>query len=460
MYFSREKELDAVLRTLRSEHAGAVVVVGEPGSGRSTIVQTAAAREGPPIAVVRSSFAETRWEFSGVSAFLAAIDGVLGTELQSRIDLCDLTGSPFDLARRVEVQLRKSVSEDCLLVIDDVDDLDMASQQVLGYIIRRCPSPSMKTLLTMRSAEFGGPFGGIPRVTLEPLDVPTLVELGRSLTSPAANAAVLELAAYPSVGNPLAYKSILGEFGEGVIAGEEALPLPLRPGSELMIKLRPRLEQLSEESRRAFGIVASGPYLPEDILVDFEGLSAVSVEELVAQKMLRRSGGVLTITEPAFGAAAYWGVPAADRIAIHKGLAAAYEERYPGLNAWHRSFFCPSGDLADIMLARSIELVRSGNPAMSVAFTERALGLTGVRVREGLLVRLGKELIDSAEYDMARRVIQFAHRPEASEETRLKITSELLVVDYVQYQTVSHRQVSTLIGLHARVCARGSSASP
>lgn len=455
-YFSRTEELTAVIDHVRRGHGSSVVLTGSRGLGKTTLVEALLERDDLPTTSVAINSAESTWQYSGLTAYLGSIDAAVGSDLLATAHRISFDGETFDVAKSIGDLLRRADLGEQLVVIDDADDMDTASQQVLGYVMRRKVSPRIRHVLTVDSLGDTSAFSGIPSITLEPLPARTLIRIGLENLPPTASYVVLDFVARASAGNPLNFKSILGELSMKELGDEVPLSVPLRPGKALTARAEREISGLSDAAREALNVLSCGLYVPLALVDEIEALTAEAVEELIENGFATRTELTLRI-DCAVSAVVYWNLDAAHRLETHRLLARLSGEQFPGTRAWHISFTEPDVRLVSVMLDHSITLLRVGFVSGAAEFVDRALGMTDGSHGEQL-VEVAAGFPDNGEYDLARRCLRFAFGAGVSAEARLEGTIILVFLDYMQFQTISPRQieatVSELEHSHPNECVR------
>lgn len=456
-FFSRPEELAAVVDGVHRGHAGSVVLIGSHGLGKTTVVKALAETAAVPSAFVTSSSAESEWPYSGVSAYLSSIDATLGSDLLATAQVDGLEGEPFGVAQRIEMILRRADLKEHIVIVDDADTMDRESQLVLGYVIRRKSSPRMHHVLTVGAVVTYGPFNGIPSICLEPLDERSLVRLGLENRPPTVSYVVVELVARSSHGNPLVFNSMLGQLSAEELDGEAAVSVPLKPGSALTKRTMDRFDSLAEPTLAALRILSCGPFLPLPVADEVEGLTMEAMEELIENGLVGRSETALHIVDCAAAGAVYWSLSAGQRLELHRMLMSICADRFPGISAWHATFADPNSRYLEAMLAESESLLRAGYANSAAVFVERALWISDGSHREQL-VAVSKGFLSNAQYDLARRYLQFANGPQLSPEAKLEVAANLVFIDYMQFETISLRQIMSTVSefrsTHPEICAR------
>lgn len=401
---------------------------------------------------------ESTWPLSGLSAFLAAVDDAVGSRHLSVLDATEVPDTPFEIARILDGLIRRGPPRRMVVFIHDADDMDEGSQQVLGFLARRLAVDHMRIVLSVRFMDSESPFGGIPRIVLEPLDLKPLIEMGISLSTPKTSTSVLEYLARASSGNPLAFTSMLGALPKNVLEGEEPLPIPLRPGLRLSDLAAEDVAALDEGARSAFELLSCGPFLPASVFGALCATPAASLEILFAHDLVRRAGEKLIVKETAIASAIYWLIPTDERMALHEKLRAACEKEHQGLFAWHASFVPSPGEHLESLFAEASELIVNGMTLSGIQFIERARAGTEDTNLTEMFEPFIRSCIYAAEYGMARRYLHVVRKVSAWTSTPPNFAVFYLVLDYVQYQSVPTRAIRTTVGAFSTTagdqCAR------
>ncbi|MFH8496437.1 AAA family ATPase [Streptomyces coeruleorubidus] len=185
----RERELARIAQLVHAEDAGGpkvLVLVGEPGAGKSTLVDRAAsqaAARGRRVLRVRGSEGEEDLPFAGVHQLLRPV--IAGVErLPPRqhdalrcafgTNEIDTSRTPDQLLIRLGVLtlLSDAASERPLLIaVDDAQWLDVGSLDVLAFVARRLEGEPAVMLLAARDEAVPGRFDhDFPHLTAGPLE--------------------------------------------------------------------------------------------------------------------------------------------------------------------------------------------------------------------------------------------------------------------------------------------------
>ena len=233
----RERELEAV-RALVEAGAGALVLEGEAGIGKTTVwtagLEDAQAR-GFRVLVARPAEAETALPYATVSDLLEPVldDAVRSMPLPQRraLDVALGRSAPGAVshtrfvAAALLTALRTLAADVPLLVaIDDMQWVDAASTEPLTYALRRVASDSTTVLATRRADMPGGvALAGAARVRIDALDADEIARLVRGRLGLELHRSVLRRIAARSGGNPF---FALELARDGRLAADPDAPLP------------------------------------------------------------------------------------------------------------------------------------------------------------------------------------------------------------------------------------------
>ena len=434
---SEKAVLNALLAGITSG-GGALLVTGEPGIGKSALVDYAAWRAraaGFTVLTCVGAEAEARLPFGGLHQLLAPVRGAfdaLGTadrdvlcaalgeiavqEIKPRTP-CSETLSVYRVARAALTLLASTADQAPVLVAaDDVHWLDEPTCEVLAFIATRLAADPVLLLAGGRDGELqGSPLGAVAlrELRLGPLDAAAAEALlyTRTLADPKVRGRLLAWAA----GNPLALIELPAAAAELTVLN--GLDLSADPNGEqaaehwgippARLPLTRRLEQafaarlaalppvsrdllliaaLNDsadlaEIRAAAGRLAGRPLTGEDMAaVVAAGLAEVTGDGEGAAE----EAGVLRFRHPLVRAAVHNAATAAQRRTAHGALAAALSAA-PSRGLWHQAAAATAPDeaLAAALeqLARDAEL----RGAAATAFTalQRAIQLSGDQEHRG-----------------------------------------------------------------------------
>ncbi|MFD4637127.1 AAA family ATPase [Lentzea sp. NPDC058436] len=350
----RDREIGAVVDALAPEGPGALVLLGDPGIGKSALVAVLVARareRGVRVLSVAGSATESDLPFSGLHRLLLpVIDRVeLLPERQSRSLLSafglDGGGGAGDRMATclAALSLLSSLADEgpLLVVVDDAQWIDPATRDVVSFLARRLEGEPVGLLIAARGSTFER---GVPTMVLGPLDRGDAERVLDDQPSPPAGA-LRERILLEAAGNPLA----LVEFPkaverEGTLAGE----LPL---TELLERtFAHRVSALSKEVRYALVVAAAEG--TGDLAVVHRALghdNPAVWSQAEETGLVRIVDGRVVFQHPLMRSAVYGSAPVASRERAHGSLAAVLdgdEDR----RAWHLAAGATSPD-EDVALA-------------------------------------------------------------------------------------------------------------
>ena len=373
--------LSQLLDAARAGRSGVLVVRGEPGVGKTALLDWAVeSAAGLRVARVAGVESEVELPFAAVQQLCAPMLDELGSLPDPQRAALGVafgleTGPAPDrfLVGLAVLSLVSGVAErqPLLCVIDDAQWLDQASALVLAFVARRLLAEPVALVFAAR--EPGGEFQGLPELLVGGLGEGDARELLRSVIRGPLDERVRDRIVAETRGNPLA----LLELPRGV----PGLPgLPGLPG-RIEESFRGRLEGLPAATQRLMLVAAAEP-AGEPALVwraaERLGIGAEAVAP-AADAGLLAIGERVVFRHPLVRSAVYRAASPAERRAAHRALAGATDPRAdPDRRAWHRAQASPGPD-EDVAaeLERSAGRAQArGGLAAAAAFLERSAALT------------------------------------------------------------------------------------
>src|SRR5580704_17615647 len=381
--------LSGLLAAARAGRSGVLVLRGEPGVGKTALLDWAVG-SAAGLRVVRVAGVESEMELD-----YAALQQLCAPMLDQLGGLPDpqreALGVAFGLAAGAApdrflvglaaLSLLSAVAErePVLCVVDDAQWLDRASALVLGFVARRLLAEPVA--LVFATHEPGAEFRGLPELVVEGLGDGAARELLGSVLGGPLDERVRDRIVAEARGNPLA----LLELPRGVPPGvPRSVPgVPGMPGSSVRIEesFRGRVEVLPAANRRLMLVAAAEPVGDPGLVWRAAERLGIGAEALAPAA----DAGLLTIGErvlfrhPLVRSAVYRAASPAERRAAHQALAGATDPQAdPDRRAWHRAQATPGPD-EDV----AAELERSAGRAQArgglvaaAAFLERSAALT------------------------------------------------------------------------------------
>ena len=387
--------LSGLLEAARAGRSGVLVVRGEPGVGKTALLDWAVG-SAAGLRVVRVAGVESEMElaFAALQQVCAPMLGLLGGLPDPQRAALGVafgleTGPAPDrfLVGLAALGLLSEVAEQqpLLCVIDDAQWLDRASALVLGFVARRLLADPVALVFAAR--EPGEEFRGLPELLVGGLGDGDARELLGSVISGPLDERVRDRIVAETRGNPLALLELPRDATPADQAGGFGLPsvpgLPGVPGSSGRIEdsFRRRVEVLPAATQRLMLVAAAEP-------AGDPGLVWMAAERLGIETgavVPAADAGLLTIGErvvfrhPLVRSAVYRAAPPAERRAAHQALADATDPQAdPDRRAWHRAQATAGPDEGVAAeLERSAGRAQArGGLAAAAAFLERSAALT------------------------------------------------------------------------------------
>ncbi|MEV7392686.1 LuxR family transcriptional regulator [Streptomyces sp. NPDC091215] len=401
--------LDRLLAAVDGSGPQVLVLTGEPGAGKSTLVDRAAERgrsRGLRILRVRGSEGETGLGLSGVHQLLhpllpgdtlptaqrEALERAFGAgaaQYELGLDQLSLCVSVLGLITEA------AAHGPLLLLVDDVQWLDLGSVDVLAFLARRLESKPVVLLLAAREESVPARFDrDFPQVTVGPLSRTAAGQLLDAQPDPPrgkARAEILQQAA----GNPLALIELpralargrtgsaggaggiggVGGIGGAGGAGGAALPLTAR----LENLFAADLPALPAPTREALLLVAAaGAARLTELMRAAPALDVLrALDPAERAGLVRVENGQVLPRHPLVRSAVYHAASFHERRQAHLALAVALADE-PDRRAWQLAA-AATGEDAEVAdaLAESAERARGrGGYAAAATALERAAELT------------------------------------------------------------------------------------
>jgi DNA-binding CsgD family transcriptional regulator len=388
----REREraaLDRLLESARDGYGGALVVHGEPGVGKTALLDDSV-EKATTLRIVRSAGVESEMElpFAAVQQLCAPILA-LGERLPrpQRDALAIAFGlspgpppNPFLVALAILGLLSEAARERGLLcVIDDAQWLDRASAQALGFAARRLTVERIAIVFATR--ETGPALRGLPEVHVEPLGHRDARALLESVLPAPLDDQVLERLIVETRGNPLALMELPRGLTSSQLAGGFGVlaAAPMHAGIEESFQRR--VAALPREARLLVLIAASEP--TGDATLLWRAAERLGIPESAA--FAAESNGLIAFQprvafrHPLVRSAVYRAAGAVERTEVHQALAEATDpETDPDRRAWHRAqaALMPDEDVAADLERSAARAQARGGFAAAAAFLERSAALT------------------------------------------------------------------------------------
>jgi len=381
--------LDRLLDAVRAGEGRALVVRGEPGVGKTALLDYLAEHaSGCRVARAAGIEAEMELAYAGVHQLLTPmLDRLERLPDPQREALGTAFGiSPGPAPDRFLVglatlSLLSEVAEEHPLVclVDDAQWLDHASAQVLAFVARRLEAESVGLVFAARvpSEELVG----LPELVVEGLEeADARALLAAALPGP-LDAQIRDRLVAEAGGNPLALLELPRGLTPAELAGGFALPDALRLSGRIEASFRRRLDALPADTRMLLLVAAAEPV--GDPLLMWRAAERLGIGTQAAtpaaEAGLLEVGARVRFRHSLVRSAAYRSASLQARQAVHRALAEATDPTLdPDRRAWHRAHATPGPDESVAAeLERSAGRAQArGGLAAAAAFLERAALLT------------------------------------------------------------------------------------
>jgi DNA-binding CsgD family transcriptional regulator len=422
--YGRSNERARIARLLtdaRHGHSGVLVVHGELGIGKTTLLMDTA-DQAAGFRVLRGAGYQTEVElaFAALHRLLRPVldrtdrlPAPQASALWGAFGHADTHTNRFLIELGVLGLLATVAAQQPLLcLVDDAHLLDQPSADALVFVARRLEREPIVVLLAARDAnlrQFSPP--GLADLGLSGLDreaAGQLLEAHAGKVAPAVGDRLVE----ETGGNPLALVELAAALTSGQLAGDEPLPqrLPLSAGLQQgfaqRVRQLPQLTQTlllvaaAEDSGELATILAAGQAL---------GASPAALEPAQRAGLVQVSDLELAFRHPLVRSAIYQGAPLTARQAAHRALIQTLGgEQDVDRRAWHlaAATLGPNEPAAAALEASAERARRRGGPAAAAAALERAAALTpqpGPRARRR--VAAAQDLWDSGHTQRAQALL-------------------------------------------------------
>jgi DNA-binding CsgD family transcriptional regulator len=381
---AEQERVEGLLHAAREGISGALVVRGEPGIGKTALLEHAAQRA-DGMRVLRGAGIESEAElpFAGLHLLLRpaadALEALPGPQRQAlagAFGLGDASSGDRFLVGAAVLSLLAHLAEaqPLLCLVDDAQWLDRPSAEALLFAARRLDREGVVVLFAVR--EHSGEFApaGVPELTLAGLDADSagalLDDLGAGLPPDQRERLIVE-----TRGNPLALREL-----PPLIATQGAHHGVIPLTSRVLDAFHHQVRALPPGSRQLLLVAAADDTgdVPTLLLAAGAlGLGAADLQPAETSGLVSVTTGGLAFRHPLIRAAVYHGAPLVQRVAVHAALAEAHADDIDR-RAWHLALAATGADervAADLEQAADRAQARGGHGAAAATY-ERAAALS------------------------------------------------------------------------------------
>ena len=387
--------LSGLIDAVREGESQVLVVRGEPGVGKTTLLEHVAGQEhGCQLARASGVQSEMELAFAGLHQLCAPMLGraerlPLPQQDALRTAFGLVAGPPPDrfIVGLAALNLLSEVAADRPLIclIDDEQWLDQASAQALGFAARRLGANPVGLVFATRDP--GAELAGLPELEVDGLPEADARALLHSALAGPLDEQVRDLIVAETRGNPTALLELPERLSPAELAGGFGLPRSAAATSRAGRTFDRQLAALPAQTRRLVALAAADPSGDRALIWRAAGLLGIPVQagEPAAEAGLVEFGGLVRFRHPLARSAAYRSASLRERREAHAALAEATDQvADPDRRAWHRAeaAAAPDEEVA-VELERSAgrAQARGGLPA-AAAFLERSVALTADPARQ------------------------------------------------------------------------------
>jgi AAA ATPase domain len=377
--------LDRVLEATHEGHGGVLAVYGEPGVGKSALLDYAI-EAGADFLVVRAVGVEGEMELA-----FAALQQLCSPSLDLMERLPDPQRDAFEVALGLSAGrppnpflvglavlnlLSEAAEEQPLLcVVDDAQWLDLASARVLAFVARRLLAEKIAMVFAAREPIEA--LDGFAELRVEPLGRRDARALLDSVLPARLDERVLERIVVETRGNPLALLELPRGLTPAQLAGGFGLPAALPLSAWIEESFARRLKRLPRDMRRLLLVAAADPTGDAALAwraAEILGIAGAAAHSLESDGLLAFDAGV-TFRHPLARSAVYRAAGPDERSEVHRALAEATDPIIdPDRRAWHRAQAAsrPDEDVAAELERSAARAQARGGFAAAAAFLERS----------------------------------------------------------------------------------------
>jgi DNA-binding CsgD family transcriptional regulator len=388
--------LDRLFAQAREGRSGVLALVGEPGIGKTALLEHAAERaDGMWILRARGIEPEAVIPFAGLAELLLPILGALdriptpqSTALAGALALGPARARDRFAVGAATLSLLSVCAEEgpLALLIDDAHWLDRSSAETLLFVARRLLADPIALVLTVRE--------GQPSL-LDGTDIRTLriAGLDRSDAAELLSGAdvpddAVELLHRATGGNPLALIELAPQATQLRALPNDA-PLPI--STSIASAFLRRFGRLPEPTRRVLVLVAASDPCGLGVLARAASRMGLNLDDLAPSEeagLVRVGLDTVEFTHPLARSAVFAEASAPERREAHGALAAVLPDRDFDRRAWHlaAASLGPNDRAADALMQAGERARERSAYAVATAAFARAAGLCSTDSARGQLL--------------------------------------------------------------------------
>jgi DNA-binding CsgD family transcriptional regulator len=387
--------LDRLTTDVRAGHSRVLTLRGEPGAGKSILLDYLAGRasgSGCRVARVGAVQSEMELAFAGLhqlcAPLLDRLDRLPGPQEEALRTAFGLAAGPppdrFLVGLAVLSLLSEMAGERPLVcVVDDQQWLDRASAQALGFVARRLAADPVGLVFAARDPDED--LAGLPELAVGGLRAADARALLDSVLAGPLDARVRDRFVAETRGNPLALLELPRGVTSAELAGGFGLPGAQPGAASLAGRIEEtfgrRIQALAPDSKRLLQLAAADPSGDASLMWRAAGQLGIPSHAATpaVEAGLASFGTQVRFRHPLVRSAAYQSASLRDRQDVHGALAEATDAQAdPDRRAWHRAQAAPGPDedVASELESSAGRAQARGGLAAAAAFLERAALMT------------------------------------------------------------------------------------
>lgn len=464
MLIGRRKEraaLEALVDGAARGQGAALLVTGEPGMGKTMLLDDAVARAGKSVTALHASGRESGADLPFVVLAellrparreLDALPGPQTRALRRALALEEGDDAVDPLAVGVAtlgVLATLAARQPVLAVVDDLQWVDEPSRAAILFVARHLSKVHVALLCAAREGELPET---LPHLELTGLRARDAGELLAGSARVPLQRAVRRRLLDVSAGNPLALVELPKALSDAQLEGTDPLgePIPVNGGIERTFGAR--VARLPERTRRAMLLAAAaGSEAGESIAAALhrDGVGVDDLRPAELDRLVTVSGGDVVFRHPLVRSVVYHRESPARRRAAHALLAEV--ERDVDRRAWHLAAAVAAPDqaaAAELDAAAGRALARGAPASAARAFDESARLSADDEVR-------GKRLSRAAR--AAHRAGDVAGATRYAAAARVLATDPITLADLLLVESDLRMRAGDLEGAHRALVAQSES---